>query len=288
MSPNAVSPNAVSVAEVPARDGLDWTPTQLERATAGFREPFVLRGHYGAPAVGTWTVERLVEAGADRSYAIEYYDDGDHRKPFAHREMTMRAYADALARGEGDRYYLAADDPYDLFPGLTAELPQPTSVPDGLRRVTRSIFVGDGGGSGLHFHTKDRALLVQLVGTKRIVLSGPETSRLLADHSAFGGRPQWSRRGPEVDGDAEAYFADLLGPAAVLAEIEPGDALFIPVHWWHWAECRGPSSSFTTFWRANAREWAFPRPGFRAATAVGLNVGVRAARWGRSKLVRAA
>jgi hypothetical protein len=44
--------------------------------------------------------------------------------------------------------------------------------------------------------------------------------------------------------------------------LQPGDAPFIPVHWWHVVYGYERSVSVTFFWKAQWGCWRFPSPGF--------------------------
>ena len=45
--------------------------------------------------------------------------------------------------------------------------------------------------------------------------------------------------------------------------LEPGDALYLPVHWAHWTAADGFTFTLTRFFRARLREYRFPNPGLR-------------------------
>jgi len=47
--------------------------------------------------------------------------------------------------------------------------------------------------------------------------------------------------------------------------LEPGEILFIPVHWWHLTNVEGYQVSVTQIWRASVRQWTFPQPGLQMA-----------------------
>jgi hypothetical protein len=45
--------------------------------------------------------------------------------------------------------------------------------------------------------------------------------------------------------------------------LEPGEILFIPVHWWHVTSVSGITVSVTALWRARLSSYTFPAPGLQ-------------------------
>jgi hypothetical protein len=45
--------------------------------------------------------------------------------------------------------------------------------------------------------------------------------------------------------------------------LEPGDALYLPVHWAHWTAAQGFTFTLTRFFSARLRHYRFPSPGLR-------------------------
>ncbi|TCK33793.1 cupin-like protein [Paraburkholderia sp. BL8N3] len=83
-----------------------------------------------------------------------------------------------------------------------------------------------------HFHAADETLLTQVVGTKEVLILPPD------DASWRALLPVIRERGYMFDVDVARYaqFGELC-PYRVL--VEPGDALYIPVFWWHAVESVG-------------------------------------------------
>ena len=256
---------AIELIDIGAGEQLSFD--RLSTVSGGLKNPVSLPGLcVDAEAVGTWTLLGMLEREQDRVVPVEYYAAGDKRKPYELQHIPLRDYAAAIERGDHDYWFLAEQNLDDIFPSAAGELPKLSVLPSNAGSVIRSVFFGIDTASATHFHTRDQAILVQVTGSKKVVLALPTAP--LATNRVLSGRPQFSTCGPEPGGDAAAYFSDLLDGETVVVDLSPGDALFIPVHWWHWAESRDESLSVTTFWRASPRDWVFPTPGFRALTAV--------------------
>ena len=270
MNSDTKQPGALGVAQIVVEgpDTVDYD--QLFAASNGLRDPVLLSGmHTGGAATETWTLDRLLALEPDTPVTAEYYFDADRRKPYEHIVMPFTELAAAMA-ADPEKWYIAELNFDEVFPKVAAELQRLSVLPDDARSVLRLVFFGTNSASATHFHVRDQAILSHLKGEKRVILAGPKATGQLATNSKFGGRPQFSTHGPEAGADALECFTDLCGSEAVQVDIVPGDALFIPVQWWHWVEGRGENLSVTTFWRASLREWAFPHPGIRSAVAVGL------------------
>ena len=242
----------------------------LFEASDGLREPVFLPGLCAdTVATETWTLDGLLNLEPDTPVTAEFYRDADRRKPYEQVTKPFAELAGDMA-ADPEKWFIAELNLDEVFTRVARELPPLSVLPADARAILRLVFFGTNSQSATHFHVLDQAILEHLRGHKRVILAGPKTTDRLSTNSPFGGRPQFSTHGPNAGDDALACFTDLVGSEAMAVDLTPGDALFIPVHWWHWVEGRGECLSVTTFWRASLKDWAFPRPGIRAATAVGL------------------
>jgi hypothetical protein len=78
-----------------------------------------------------------------------------------------------------------------------------------------------------HFHGADEALMCQVVGSKEVLLLPPD-------------RPSWDKIWPIMERHGRTFdderWRELEGASFVRAVVEPGDALYIPIFWWHAVE----------------------------------------------------
>lgn len=209
------------------------------------------------PACDSWTAERLTSACGERRIRIEHYPNGDRTGMWTYRELSVADYFTLIQRAdEQRRYYLAEKPISQVFPELAAEVRFAELLPPGARTIKEVVFAGSGTFSAPHFHRGAHALVVQLVGRKRLYLVDPSQTRRLDLHPWYSPRNNFTRSGSEQQPIAASI------PVTEI-QLQPGDALFIPVHWWHWVIGDGMSVTTTVFWKAPYRDWTFPAPGLR-------------------------
>ncbi len=115
-----------------------------------------------------------------------------------------------------------------------------------------SIFFGRNTKCVGHYHAKSQALLCQVQGVKRIWMYPPGELKRLYPF------PFWSRGffRSQVNFYGDRSQFPLLSKAqGHLFELQPGDALFIPLHWLHVPEGFGWTASVTHWWRPRLAEW---------------------------------
>jgi hypothetical protein len=135
--------------------------------------------------------------------------------------------------------------------GDVAELPFLRGLPPVLFGAypTRNVYFYRSGVTDHHYHVGAEAVLAQILGTKEVLLL-PPSERVWSYMSVVTGKGLHA-----FQEDLHAY------PAArtvvpYRAVLEPGDALYIPVYWWHFVSTRGGTglgASVPTWWRSPLR-----------------------------------
>lgn len=238
-------------------------PRVIERKRGISPEEFLVQ-HYAAnqpvildselagwPALGRWTAAYLkdligpreIEVQADRSADPDFERNmTDHR-----RKMPFDQFIDRITQdgnGNGNDLYLTAYNSAANAAALEA-LHRDLGFLDKL--LTR-----DGGavhgmpwiGSANSFtplhHDLTNNLLLQITGRKRVLLVAPEfTPQLYNDRHVYSrirdlGEPGIVERYPALEG---VHVHQVI--------LEPGDALFIPLGWWHQVTALDFSVTFT-------------------------------------------
>jgi hypothetical protein len=92
-------------------------------------------------------------------------------------------------------------------------------------------FLASRGFTDWHWHFTDETLTVQLIGKKEIYLVAPDRFSFMMNLAVTAGR-----QGTIVGLDNP----DLEGLSIYRAELRPGDALYLPLYWWHMARSFEP------------------------------------------------
>lgn len=241
------------------------TPDALDARLGGAREPFVVRG-----LAEDWPLVRAGLEGAEaaRRYLVRHRRDrafpanigtsgGDDRlfydaamgMNFRMVQGPLEQFLAAMAAAEGDPsapvLYLSSIDMRDYFTGLV----EANHVPLGDRRPLESIWIGTRTRIAAHNDVPDN-LAVCAVGKRRFTLFPPEQFANLylgPLENTPAGRPVSMVDLREPDLAAHPRFAEALAHAQV-AELEPGDALFVPSLWWHHVEGLAPFNVLVNYW----------------------------------------
>ncbi len=244
-------------------------PADLDSRLQGAREPFIVRG-----LASEWP---LVRAGQDSPAAARQYllrhrreravsanigaHGGDDRL-FYDAEMGMNfrmeqgpleGFLDAMANAEANPnapvIYLSSIDMRDYFTGLAEE----NCLPLGARRAIESIWIGTRTCIAAHNDVPDN-LAVCAIGQRRFTLFPPEQFPNLylgPLENTPAGRPVSMVNLRNPDFAAHPRFRDALAQARQ-ADLEPGDALFIPSLWWHHVEGLAPFNILVNYWWRDA------------------------------------
>lgn len=248
---------------VPERQAAD--AAALDALLQGMREPFVVRG-----LVADWP---LVQAGRRsareaRSYLVERaravpFDvsiapPGDAGRLFYDGAMEMNfqmargKLADIFGgidanegRADPPTIYLASIDVPSHFTGVHEE----NCVDLGARDPLVSLWIGTPTRIAAHNDFPDN-LACCVVGKRRFTLFPPDQFRNLylgpIDNTPAGRAVSMvDFHAPDLT--AHPRFSAALATAQI-AELEPGDALFIPSMWWHHVEGLAPFNILLNYW----------------------------------------
>lgn len=237
----------------------------LDAAIAGADKPFVVRGQ-----VADWPLVLAAQRSAHdaRAHLLAYARDRDFAVSMGAPQSGGRLFYDAdmqmnfrMGHGRLDKIfagfdaaeertevptvYLASIDIDQFFDGLSSANPMPLSARD----VLASIWIGTQTRIAAHNDFPDN-LACCAVGRRRFTLFPPDQFRNLylgpIDNTPAG------RAVSMVDlaaPDLATYprFAEALS-TAMTADLEPGDALYIPSLWYHHVEASAPFNVLINYW----------------------------------------
>jgi Cupin-like domain len=240
-------------------------PGALDARLAGAREPFVVRG-----LAADWPlVNAAKESGAaaraylsrharNRTFPASVANTSGDERLFYDADMAMNftmaqgPFGDwlaALGRAEADpaapTVYLSSIDIDGYFDGLGVA----NHAPLGVRRALASIWIGSRTRIAAHNDVPDN-LAICAAGRRQFTLFPPDQFANLYPgplENNPGGRPVSMVDLHRPDFATYPRFADALA-AAQVAELEPGDALFVPSLWWHHVEGLAPFNLLVNYW----------------------------------------
>jgi hypothetical protein len=149
-------------------------------------------------------------------------------------------------RREAPAVYAGAVETAQALPGFAAANPLPALA--GFDAEPR-IWIGNAASITTHFDASDNIACVA-AGRRRFTLFPPEQTPNLyvgpLDHTVAG-QPlsMVDMAAPDLERFPRFTQAQ---EAALVAELEPGDAIFIPALWWHQVDALSPFNLLVNFW----------------------------------------
>ena len=250
------------------RDGIDRAALQGELIPA--YRPVVLRGlvrHWPAveAALRSDAEAAAYLAGFDRGAIVEgfvgppeirgrffYLDDMGfnferRRGPFGD---VLRDILALSTQDSAPSVYIGSAPIPEVLPGFAAR--NPLDLLDPARAVPR-IWIGTPSVVSTHFDLSDNIACV-VAGRRRFTLFPPEQLPNLyvgpLDHN-MAGQPASMVELNAPDFARYPRFREALD-AALTAELEPGDAIYIPTLWWHQIEALSPFNILVNHWWEDA------------------------------------
>lgn len=206
----------------------------------------------GWRALGRWSPQQLRERFGELKVPAYEMRDGrivlDPRLGFRIVEVTVRDYVDQVLAGGPPRLFLRARLP-DVLPALMQELETPAYCEGGLLLRRNLWFSATDNVTALHFDLPDN-LVAQVHGTKRFILFPPRESKHVYAHPKLSSTPHLAHLDPERPDLAR--YPEATKARGFSCTLEPGDLLFIPSRWWHYARSPEPSVSVNFWWASPA------------------------------------
>lgn len=249
----------------PVPERANVTPAAFREIAAGYH-PVVMRG-----VAQGWPGVQAARAGTDAMAAyLRRFDGGrplrmfatgpeakgrffytDHAGGFNFRtaQVTLPVLLDALVAEQREprpaAIYAGSASTPEAYPGWAEEnvlgLPTPGAVP--------RLWLGNGSRASTHYDMSDNVAVV-VSGRRRFALFPPEQAANLyvgPFENTIAGQPTSMVDLERPDLDRYPRFRQALATMQV-AELEPGDALFIPSLWWHDVRAHGPLNVLVNYW----------------------------------------
>ncbi len=217
------------------------------------RHPVVLAGLVSDwPAVQRWSLDVLRGAHPAVSITTAHVEDGqvvmDRQRGLIHEPERLDAFVTALSAGARDRYVMT---PMSGLPeALCADAPPPPYL-SAVTVQNAKLWIGPVGMvSSLHRDLADN-LHAQVSGRKRFTLVAPHQSACVYPNSFFDSVPNGCR--VDIERPDHARFPRLREAVMFVAELDPGDVIYIPRGWWHHVRTLDLSISVNFWWARGVR-----------------------------------
>jgi hypothetical protein len=157
----------------------------------------------------------------------------------------LRRIVDTTGRSDGETVYLGSLPSERYFPGIETLTPLPF-VPD---NVKPRFWIGHASRIACHYDTMDNVACVA-AGRRRFTLYPPEAITNLyvgPIDRTMAGQPI-SLAVDSEPGDPRFPRFEAIRDTARVAELEAGDAIYIPKLWWHQVEALDDLNILVNFW----------------------------------------
>ncbi len=167
------------------------------------------------------------------------------RRTVSYRE-ALGAIEAALGQSDGKSVYLGSVPAAQCLPGFSAENPMPLLDASASPR----LWVGTASDVSSHYDTFDNLACV-VAGRRRFTLYAPELIDRLypgpIDHTLSGATVSLAASAPPQERGRFPRF-EAIREQAYSAELEAGDALYLPKLWWHQVEATAHLNAMINYW----------------------------------------
>ncbi len=259
----------------------DPTETFFRRHYVERARPVVIRQTRERPRQFEWTFDYLARTAGD--CVVPVYDWGPSGPTIEdHFDIVYMSFAEAIQHARAvtstaSQRYAICQLPIELVGNMNAAYDTPSFLAnaDTLDRVPvvfrephrRALFISFF--RGIHWHNGRDALAQLLTGCKKFILYDPKDSKYLYPRRLINSGLSWFdeteavfcseipfERGTDaIDPDRFPLFRHAT-PYEV--QIEAGESLYIPSHWWHYTTAIEPCVVAVEFWDAPVSRWGFP------------------------------
>jgi hypothetical protein len=182
---------------------------------------------------------------SEHAAARFFYDDSGTRYNFTKQKADLAEVLASLQAGRQDTYYVGSTATDRCLDGFDEE----HTLPMGARQPVQSLWIGNRSTVPAHFDVPSNIACCAL-GRRRFTLFPPDQIENLYIHqmdltpagqtvSAVDiARPDYQRFPRYRQAEQVAW----------VAELEPGDAMFVPSMWWHNVEALDEVNALVNFW----------------------------------------
>jgi hypothetical protein len=219
----------------------EWPAVQ-----AGARSPAAFR-EYLAQFESDEQAEAFI--GAPQIAGKYYYSDDLQGFNFERKRMRFADALDTIVatadRAGAPSMYIGSVPTDSCLPGFSAQNALPILAPN----IAARIWLGHASNVSAHYDAFDNVACV-VAGTRRFTLFPPQAIGNLyvgPIDNTMAGQPVSMAAAAPRDDERFPLFRGVRDKALV-AELEPGDALYIPKLWWHQVESTASFNGLVNYW----------------------------------------
>jgi Cupin-like domain len=213
---------------------------------AGWISPSAVRDHL-KPLDAGGEIEAFF--GAPAIAGKYFYTDDLKGFNFERRRMKFAAALESIVSTAGvpgaPSIYVGSVPTSDFLPRFTALNPMPLLN----QGIGPRVWVGHAANISSHYDTVDNLACVA-VGKRRFTLFAPQSIDKLyvgPIDNTMAGQPVSLAASSAPDKDKFPRF-EAIKDQALIADLEPGDALYLPKLWWHKVESTEPFNVLVNYW----------------------------------------
>ncbi|MDQ2077162.1 cupin-like domain-containing protein [Marinimicrobium sp. ABcell2] len=219
----------------------DWPVTRQSLKSAESAARYVSQFDSGRPVL-SWVGEPSIEG---RFFYNRDLSGMNFQQVQAELRPTLNRILSLSGEERPPALYVGATSVADSLPGFAHENPSPLVD----KAIIPNIWLGNQVTISAHFDTSDNIACV-VAGRRKFTLFPPEqVSNLYVGPIDFtpAGQPISMVSVKEPDFERFPRFRQALA-AAKVAELEPGDAIYIPSLWWHNVEATEDFNILINYW----------------------------------------
>ena len=213
---------------------------------AGHLSPWAVRDHL-MPLDAGGEIEAFF--GAPSIAGKYFYTEDLKGFNFERRRMKFAAALESIVSSAGapgsPSIYVGSVPTSDFLPRFAALNPMPLLNPG----VGPRVWVGHAANVSCHYDTVDNLACVA-VGTRRFTLFAPQSIDKLyvgPIDNTMAGQPVSLAASSAPDAQKYPLFERIKGQS-LIADLDAGDALYLPKLWWHKVESTAPFNVLVNYW----------------------------------------
>jgi hypothetical protein len=222
------------VADWPVVQAACASPARLKDYLAAFDVGARVEAYLGSPAIG-----------GKYYYTPEFKGFNFERRMMKLLE-ALQMMVESLQRADAPSVYVGSVPTGDTLPGFMAANAMPLLAPG----VSPRIWLGTRSNVSCHHDTFDNLACV-IAGRRRFTLFAPELIGKLyvgPIDNTMAGAPVSLAASADGPQDGEFPLFEEIRGQALRAELEAGDALYLPKLWWHKVESLAPLNGLLNYW----------------------------------------